>query len=216
MVYKDKISNFTLRLISACVLIPLALCLINLSGMYFTTMVVAASIILGSEWFYITEKKNNLWKVSGFVYILLASISLLWIIQQDSILDSTVRFNGVATVISIFVLVWANDIGGYVFGNLLGGKKLCPKISPNKTWTGFFGGILCCVAISPVLAESMVTGAVVSVFASIGDLIESWAKRKCDVKDSGGLIPGHGGLLDRADGLLLVSILVAIGAAILK
>ncbi|MCT4635391.1 MAG: phosphatidate cytidylyltransferase [Rickettsiales bacterium] len=216
MVYKGKISNFTLRLISACILAPLVLLIINLSGFYFTTLVLAIAIIMGGEWLYITEKKNNIWKISGVVYILLASISLLWIIQQDSILNGVVKFNGVATVISIFVLVWANDIGGYIFGKLLGGKKLCPKVSPNKTWFGFFGGILCSVAISPVLAESMITGVVVAVFASIGDLIESWAKRKCDVKNSGSLIPGHGGLLDRLDGVLLVAILVALGAICLQ
>lgn len=216
MAYKIKLSNFTSRLISACILAPLVLLAINASGLYFISLVLAAAIVMGGEWFYITEKKSNAWKISGAIYILLASISLLWIIQQDYILNGTVRLNGVNTVISIFVLVWANDIGGYIFGKLLGGKKLAPQISPNKTWFGFFGGMLCSIAISPILAESMITGALVAVLASVGDLIESWAKRRCDVKDSGKLIPGHGGLLDRLDGVLLVAILVAFGAALLK
>ncbi len=212
MAYQGKLSNFILRLISACILAPLVLLTIKLSGFYFTTMILAAAIVMGGEWFYISSKQSKAWKISGAVYILLASLSLLWIIEQDYIIDNTIRFSGVSTVISIFVLVWANDIGGYVFGKLLGGKKLCPKISPNKTWFGFFGGMLCCIAVSPILAESMVTGLVISVIASVGDLLESWAKRKCDMKDSGNLIPGHGGLLDRVDGILLVSILVAFGA----
>ena len=216
MAYQGKLSNFILRLISACILAPLVLFAIKLSGFYFTTMILAAAIVMGGEWFYISSKKSNAWKISGAVYILLASLSLLWIIEQDYIVDDTIRFSGVNTVISIFVLVWANDIGGYIFGKLLGGKKLCPKISPNKTWFGFCGGILCCIAVSPILAESMVTGVVISVIASIGDLLESWAKRKCNMKDSGNLIPGHGGLLDRVDGILLVSILVALGAICLQ
>lgn len=216
MAYKSKLSNFSTRLISACILAPLVLLIIKSSGIYFTSLVLAGAIVMGGEWFYITEKKNNIWKISGAVYILLASVSLLWIIQQDFIFDGKVSFNGIATIISIFVLVWANDVGGYLFGKLLGGKRLAPKISPNKTWFGFWGGMLCSIAISPILGESMIAGAVVSVFASVGDLIESWAKRRCDVKDSGKLIPGHGGLLDRLDGVLLVAILVALGMACLQ
>lgn len=216
MAYKSKLSNFTTRLITACVLAPLVLLTIKLSGFYFITLVLAAAIIMGGEWFHITEKKSNAWKISGAIYILLASVSLLWIIQQDSILGGKVIFSGVSTVISIFVLVWANDVGGYLFGKLLGGKKLCPKVSPNKTWFGFWGGMLCSIAMSPILGESMITGALVAALASVGDLIESWAKRRCDVKDSGSVIPGHGGLLDRLDGVLLVSILVGLGAALLK
>ena len=218
MAYQGKMSNFIIRLISACVLAPLVLYVITLSGLYFTAMVLAAAIIMGGEWFHITNKKDNKWKILGAIYILLSSLSLLWLIQQDSLIEGTMRFNGVNTVISMFVLVWANDVGGYIFGRLVGGKKLCSKISPNKTWSGFFGGILCSMAISPMLGEHMViaTGIFVAVIASMGDLLESWAKRRCNVKDSGNLIPGHGGLLDRVDGLLLVSLFVAILALLFR
>lgn len=216
MVYREKISNFTLRVITACVLAPLVLYITKLSGLYFTAMVLFASIVMGGEWFHMTAKKNNIWKILGVIYILSASLSLLWLVDQKYLLDGTVRFSGISAVISIFVLVWANDVGGYIFGKLVGGKRLCPKISPNKTWSGFFGGMLCCVSISPVLSDHMVTGAIISAIASCGDLLESWAKRKCNTKDSGTLVPGHGGLLDRVDGVLLVSIFMAIFAAFVK
>jgi phosphatidate cytidylyltransferase len=210
MVYQNKSYNFILRLISACVLAPIVLLLINLSGFYFKTMILLAAIIMGGEWLQITYHKTLKWKIIGYLYILSACISLLWIIEQDSLVHNTVVFNGVNTVISIFVIVWANDIGGYIFGRIFAGMKLCPKISPNKTWSGFFGGIICAVAISPLIAEGFGSAGIVAIIASLGDLLESWAKRKCKVKDSGTLIPGHGGLLDRVDGILLVSIALAV------
>jgi phosphatidate cytidylyltransferase len=209
MVYQNKSYNFILRLITACVLAPIVLLMVSLSGFYFMTMVVAAAIIMGGEWFQITYTKNNIWKISGAIYILLACISLLWIIQQHHVVDDTIRFNGVNTIISIFVVVWANDIGGYIFGRLFGGAKLCPKISPNKTWSGFFGGIFCAIAVSPLVGEGFGGAGIAAMIASAGDLLESWAKRKCKTKDSGNIIPGHGGLLDRLDGVLLLSIIVA-------
>jgi len=209
MVNKNKSYNFLLRLMSACVLIPLVLYVIKLAGGYFTTMVVLGAIIMGGEWFQITYNQKSVWKISGTIYILLACMSLLWIIQQHHVMHDTVKFNGINTIISIFVIVWANDIGGYIFGRLIGGIKLAPKISPNKTWAGFFGGVLCAVIVSPFVGEGFGSAGIAAMIASIGDLIESWAKRRCKVKDSGCLIPGHGGLLDRVDGILLLSIFVA-------
>ncbi len=209
MVYQNKSYNFVIRLVSALVLIPQVLFIVQLSGFYFTAMVVTAAIIMGGEWFHITSSQKPIWKIGGTIYILVACMSLLWIIQQHHVMHNTVKFNGMNTIISIFVIVWANDIGGYVFGKLFGGKKLCPKISPNKTWSGFFGGIFFAVLVSPILSEGLGSAGIAAIIASIGDLLESWAKRKCKIKDSGALIPGHGGLLDRVDGVLLLSIFVA-------
>jgi phosphatidate cytidylyltransferase len=209
MVHQSKSYNFLLRLISACILAPIVLYIVTLSGFYFTTMILLAAIILGGEWFHMTYDQRPAWKIAGTVYILLACLSLLWIVKQHHLAHNTVKFNGVNTVISIFVIVWANDIGGYIFGRLLGGAKLCPKISPNKTWSGFFGGILCAVLVSPLLEEGFGAAGIAAMIASMGDLLESWAKRRFKVKDSGNLIPGHGGLFDRVDGILLVSIFVA-------
>ncbi|MEK6733974.1 MAG: phosphatidate cytidylyltransferase [Pseudomonadota bacterium] len=209
MVYQSKSYNFVLRVISALILVPLVLLMIKLSGMYFTAMLLAAAIIMGGEWYNITYHQKTSFRIFGGLYILLSCLSLLWIIDQHHIVNNTIKFNGVNTVMSIFVIVWANDVGGYIFGRTFGGKLLCPKISPNKTWAGFFGGVIFAILISPFLGEGMGAAGIAAMIASLGDLLESWTKRKCKVKDSGQLIPGHGGLLDRVDGVLLLSIVVA-------
>lgn len=216
MAYQSKSYNFILRLISAVVLIPLVLFIIQLSGYYFTAMVVLAAVIMGGEWFQLSQNQTNAFKVAGILYISAACMSLLWIIDQHHVANNTIKFNGINTVISIFLFVWANDVGGYIFGRILGGKKLCPKISPNKTWSGFFGGILCAILVSPLVAEGVGSAGIAAMVATAGDLLESWAKRKAKVKDSGSFIPGHGGLLDRADGVLSVSIFVGILAVYAK
>ncbi len=210
MVYQNKAYNFILRVVTACFLAPIVLMLIHLGGYYFTTMIVAAAMIMGGEWLQMSTGQKTSFRVLGAFYILAACMSLLWIIKQHYVVHNTVKFNGVNTVISIFVLVWANDIGAFIFGRLFGGPKLCPKVSPNKTWSGFFGGIALAIAVSPIVAEGFGAAGIAAMIASVGDLIESWAKRKCKVKDSGNLIPGHGGLLDRVDAILLLSIVVAL------
>jgi phosphatidate cytidylyltransferase len=118
---------------------------------------------------------------------------------------------GLAHVLWLFAVVWGSDIGAYACGRLIGGPKLAPRISPNKTWAGFFGGIGAAVLGSlavgvfygtPQLALMAALGAILSLISQGGDLLESQQKRRFGVKDSGRLIPGHGGLLDRLDSLL--------------
>ncbi|MBI4651174.1 phosphatidate cytidylyltransferase [Candidatus Desantisbacteria bacterium] len=115
------------------------------------------------------------------------------------------------------IITWANDTGAYAIGRLFGKHKLAPKISPNKTWEGSIAGIcsgMITVAIFKFAvngtkfftdisyAEFLLAGIIISIAGQIGDLFESYIKRKCKVKDSGNLIPGHGGLLDRIDSLI--------------
>jgi phosphatidate cytidylyltransferase len=209
MVYQSKSYNFVLRLITACVLAPIVLFIIKLGGWAFASLIMAAAIIMGGEWSQMTYHKNNLWKIAGIFYILIPSMSLLWLSGYTPSEFSNLQVSGASMIISIFVLVWANDIGGYVFGKTIGGYKLCPKISPNKTISGFIGGIVCSMAMAPLLDDGFIFAAIVAIIASLGDLLESWFKRCCKMKDSGSIIPGHGGLLDRVDGILLVSVVVA-------
>lgn len=123
-------------------------------------------------------------------------------------------------VLSIFILIWINDTGAFIFGSLFGKHKLFPRVSPKKSWEGFWGGCLCTVLVgvligalhSPLSAEYLgnklffwgLTGLVVSLASTFGDLFESVIKRNLNLKDSGNLIPGHGGILDRIDSLLMV------------
>ena len=113
----------------------------------------------------------------------------------------------------VFVVTWATDILAYFAGRGIGGPKLAPKVSPNKTWAGLIGGVAGAALGGGLMAWYfemdplfLWLGGPMGLIAQLGDLFESWVKRRAGVKDSGGLLPGHGGVLDRLDGLLAVSL----------
>ena len=129
-------------------------------------------------------------------------------------------------VFATFVMIWMNDTGAYISGITMGRHKLCERLSPKKTWEGFFGGFIACIAVgiaysfiyengSDVIAWG-VYAALISAMSTFGDLFESMIKRHVNVKDSGNLIPGHGGILDRIDSLLAVSPVTFIMALFLE
>ncbi|MGQ9371405.1 phosphatidate cytidylyltransferase [Azospirillum sp. A39] len=147
----------------------------------------------------------------GVPYVAAGVIALDWL--RDSPLA------GLGLFLFALLTVWATDIGAYAAGRSIGGPKLAPRISPKKTWAGLAGGILASAlaglavalavgAADPLLA--LVVGGCSAVVAQAGDLFESGVKRRFDVKDSGQLIPGHGGLLDRIDGLLVAAPVLAL------
>jgi phosphatidate cytidylyltransferase len=125
---------------------------------------------------------------------------------------------GFAALIFVLLIVWATDIGGYFAGRGIGGPKLWPKVSPNKTWSGAVGGFVGSLAVAGGFAASglgkalplLALAGVLSVASQLGDLFESAVKRRFGVKDSSHLIPGHGGLLDRLDGLVAALVLAVI------
>ena len=143
----------------------------------------------------------------GVGYIGTAAISLLFLREQPL---------GFALAAWTLAIVWATDIGAYFAGRAIGGPKLAPTISPNKTWAGLIGGMIAAVAVGAAIGQvghlpamTLWLGAPLAVVAQLGDLLESGMKRRVGVKDSGTILPGHGGLLDRIDGMLPVAILVA-------
>ncbi|MBW8269316.1 phosphatidate cytidylyltransferase [Caldovatus aquaticus] len=154
---------------------------------------------------------------AGVLYIGLAGLALITLRDDNDA--------GRANVLFLFLVVWASDIGAYVTGRALGGPKLAPAVSPNKTWSGAAGGLAAAVlvgtAAAAVLApggeawRSMAVAAFLGVMAQAGDLLESWIKRRFRVKDASRLIPGHGGLLDRLDGVLAAAPAAALLAWIL-
>ncbi len=158
---------------------------------------------------------------AGIPYIGLAGVALIWLRRDAAI--------GRANVLFLVLVVWASDIGAYVVGRWLGGPKLAPRISPSKTWAGAGGGLLAAVATGLAVARiaggasgdqaglgrAALVAAGLGLAAQTGDLLESAIKRRFGVKDSGRLIPGHGGLLDRLDGLLAAAPAAAALAAAL-
>jgi len=147
--------------------------------------------------------------IVGIIYIM-APLALLNVFTFEEII---VEYKP-GVILGFFVLLWLNDTGAFVFGKLFGRTKLFPRISPNKTWEGTIGGGLAtmtgAVVISTYTNEIsiinwLVLGLIIVVAASFGDLVESMLKRSLKVKDSSNLLPGHGGILDRFDGVLLAS-----------
>ena len=144
-----------------------------------------------------------------------------------SILSSLYHFVGQYMVLAMFAFIWISDTGAYMVGCLIGKHRLFERISPKKSWEGFFGGLGLSIIIAALAARFIPDGYVllsgyaqwivfavlVTIFSTWGDLCESLIKRTVGVKDSGKLIPGHGGILDRIDSLLLVAL--AVGALIL-
>lgn len=162
--------------------------------------VLAGALVLA--WFKASgETRRNL-LVLGVPYISIGVGSILWLYELA----------GFSLVLWFLLIVWGVDIGGYVVGCTLKGPKLAPKISPNKTWSGLIGGVLFSVLASTAVCWYVgaqnhllfynVLAAGIAVIAQIGDLVESKIKRSLNMKDSSDLIPGHGGVFDRIDGLI--------------
>ena len=158
----------------------------------------------------------NHWRLAaGVPYAGLGAVALVWL-RADPVA-------GRGNVIFLVLAVWASDIGAYAAGRLLGGPKLAPLISPGKTWSGAAGGLVAAMLVGLAAGQVIAPGAAVraAFLAALigaasqgGDLLESALKRGFGVKDSGQLIPGHGGLMDRLDGLLAAAP-VAAGLALL-
>jgi phosphatidate cytidylyltransferase len=138
-------------------------------------------------------------------------ISLIWLRGSDEA--------GLRHMIWLLAVVWITDTAAYSVGRTFGGPKLATRISPNKTWSGFIGGVIAAGLVGAVAArlsergdvlEWMILSAVVAIVAEIGDLAESALKRGFQVKDTGTLIPGHGGMLDRLDSLLFAAPIAAL------
>jgi phosphatidate cytidylyltransferase len=195
------------------ILIAIALVEALLGGWSFAILVAAIATIMFVEWSRMVESWGVGWKFYGFIYCLLPAISLLWIRERA-------EYQGIGTgfdlLIWVFLVTWATDIGAYFAGRAIGGPKLAPSISPNKTIAGLVGGVTSAALLAGAWAVYMDLPSLLlwlaapfAVAAQIGDLFESGLKRRAGVKDSGTWLPGHGGLLDRLDGLVPVAVLAA-------
>jgi len=211
-----KWADLRLRALSAAVLAPLALACLWLGGLAFAALLLAAAIGMTIEWTQMVRAGRGSAAVlaAGMAYVLLAPAALFWLRADPAV--------GRANVLFLLVLVWASDIGAYAAGRAIGGPRLAPGISPGKTVSGAIGGLAAAMLVGTIAAAAASTGiviaavlaAILGMVAQAGDLAESYAKRRFGVKDSGRLIPGHGGLLDRVDALLAVALAAAVLALI--
>ena len=205
-----RFRGLALRILSAVILAPLLLAAIWYGFPWIDLVAAVAAPIMMAEWIRLTRGRP-IARMLAVLYALAALVALLWLRHQPAF--------GRETVIWIVLCVWATDIGAYFIGVSAGGAKLAPSISPSKTWSGLVGG-MAFAAVASAAAGWMfqqgdtlplaIIGACLAVVGQLGDLLESAAKRGAGVKDSGNLIPGHGGLLDRIDGLVAALVAVAI------
>ena len=193
-----------------------AVVLASVAGATAAGVWIGVAIALGGAavvWVFALREPDTapLWMAAGSLWVALPCIILLWLADSASA--------GRATLLWVFAVVWATDIGAYVAGRVLGGPRLAPRWSPGKTWAGLGGGMVCAAlagwATAAVLgtapaAPLALASAGLAIVGQFGDLAESVVKRRFGVKDASSLIPGHGGLLDRLDGLLAVIPVVAL------
>jgi phosphatidate cytidylyltransferase len=193
----------------AVVLAAVAAAALDSAGLALGTALVGAGLVLWAA--RRTREIEPQWTAIGALWVALPCVSLLWLARDGPA--------GRSTLLWLLAIVWATDIGAYTVGRALGGPRLAPRWSPRKTWTGLVGGAVCAgltgwataawLETTPALPLVLVSVGL-AIVEQFGDLAESAAKRRFGVKDSSGLIPGHGGLLDRLDGLLVVVPVVAL------
>jgi len=196
------------RAASAAILAPLGFAALWWGGLWLYLAATTMTVVASSEWaamMRVDKTKRRpfiLTALVGAIYILPATPLLLWL-SDDPVA-------GRANIIFIVLIVWCSDIGAYLIGRLVGGPKLAPSISPGKTRSGAAGGLIAAMLVGWVAAalwgvpplQGILIAGVLGMVSQLGDLFESAAKRHFGVKDSGHIIPGHGGVLDRIDGLL--------------
>ena len=251
--------SLRLRVLSAAVLVPLAVAAAYAGGWVFVTLIGVGVVLLANEWDRLCGGEGvrgvlgvlhagvllaavvlagadlflaaavvaavgsagaallapqfgraRAWPAAGIIYFAAPAIAILWLRSEP---------DGRQCMLWLLALVWATDVGAIAVGRTLKGPRLAPKISPAKTWSGFSGGLAGAVLVGAgaawltgfaSLAVMVVVSAGLSLVSQIGDLVESAVKRHYGVKDSGTLIPGHGGILDRVDGLLLTAPVAAV------
>jgi phosphatidate cytidylyltransferase len=200
------VSELSVRTLTGLILIVAAL-LVAFQGGYLLAVVVAGiATLMFYEWTRLTRGWGAAWYIGGFVYALLPALALLWIRERS----------GIDLLLWTFIVTWSTDIGAYFAGRRFGRRKLAPEISPGKTVEGLYGGIAAATLLGGAWAYAAHLGAalfalapILAVTAQAGDLFESAMKRRAGVKDSGAWLPGHGGVLDRLDGLVPVAVLTA-------
>ncbi|WP_188235828.1 phosphatidate cytidylyltransferase [Sphingopyxis sp. LK2115] len=204
-------SDLWVRVGSAIILFAIAGTALWFGGIAFGLLLLVGGALVLVEWLALVRSMAPGGGARAGLMILgpiliLGAAAGLWFIRDHL---------GMTAALWVFGMVWATDIGAYFAGRAFGGARLAPTISPSKTWSGLFGGMVAALIASATIGDRagiigvpLWIGLFMGLLAQMGDLGESWMKRRAGVKDSGRLIPGHGGLFDRVDGLLPVALLL--------
>ena len=201
----DNLFMRSLSAISICIVVFLSL---YFGKITFYSLSIFVTVISSFELFNITEGKKLCYVLAFFIIVMPYS-SLLYIYNLP---------NGKIILLWLISVICVTDTAAYFVGKNIGGKKIIPIISPNKTWSGLLGGIIASTVISVIVSiifgiffifHAFIAGILMAIIAQIGDITESSIKRLYKVKDSGAFIPGHGGILDRMDGFIFTAPLTA-------
>ena len=214
-------SKLIKRVFSALILIPCVFLIVFMGAWPLLCLVGAAFVMTLYEWISLAKRCSHfvIITMTGFLYFTICYVSFLML-----------RFTfdeGVYLIVMLFLAIWGSDSLAYGFGKIFGGPKLLPRISPNKTWIGALGAVVgaagaitCLMLLQPILSALLKqeiphvfdswlvgtgVGVLIGMFGQVGDMMISSVKRLAGAKDTGDLIPGHGGLLDRIDSLLLAT-----------
>jgi phosphatidate cytidylyltransferase len=217
---KNPKGDLGVRTISAIVMIAVTAAAFWADGwVLLAFLALVGALLLHEFWSLVNAFVAGLvgrigWMLFGLIYIGLAIAMVL---------NLTLAFFGPTLFWAVIGSVIATDIGAYFAGRSIGGPKIAPRISPSKTWAGLIGGMFCAAIVFPFIYRMQenappyelvgglwIIGAGIAIVAQAGDFFESWMKRRAGVKDSGKLIPGHGGLLDRVDGMVAVLFVIGI------
>lgn len=201
--------------------IPIIGLIISILYVYMQSMVPAIITIVLTAALAVAERSRRsggLWSGLGFLYVAIPCVLIVMLRGNDAGLLTS----GFLLIAFLIVIVGAADTGAYFGGSYFKGPKMAPKLSPKKTWSGFFSGFIMAVIFGAVagliIGITPQTGALLAIpviiFSVIGDFLESGLKRRLQVKDAGNLLPGHGGLLDRLDSLMMVVVVSAIALQI--
>ena len=208
-------SDLMVRAGSALVMFAVAGVALWLGCIAFGLLLLVVGALTLVEWFSLLRTMQVSSGVKGILTVagpisIAVSVAGLWYVR-DAL--------GVTAALWILGMVWATDIGAYAAGRAFGGARLAPAISLGKTWSGLFGGMVAALVASATIGDRagivgvpLWIGLFMGLLAQLGDLFQSWMKRRAGVKDSGSLIPGHGGAFDRVDGLIPVAFILGLMA----
>ncbi len=197
------LSNFHQRAITALAIAFVSFGIILVGGWVMVIALIALSAAMNKEWYNIIPSMQPKWRLFGIAYITTPIIAAL-----------ALRDLSLAALLYPIIMVIATDCGAFFAGRTIGGPKIYPSISPNKTWAGLAGGAAASALVAALFISyvpfpeqiwsAILIGIIIAVIAQAGDFFESHLKRQKGLKDSGQMLPGHGGLLDRLDGYIFV------------